>query len=79
MQTTLENIKKVVVDSPSSVFQRKNKVEEGRASSSRVKKEQENTDVRAQKMMRGRVEPFVVPTVVQVMRQTIELPHMIIP
>jgi hypothetical protein len=39
MQTTLENIKKVVVDSPSSVFQRKNKVEEGRASSSRVKKE----------------------------------------
>jgi hypothetical protein len=55
MQTTLENIKKVVADSPRSAFERKNKVEEGRTSGSRVKREQENTDVRAQRMMRGTI------------------------
>jgi len=40
MQTTLKNKKKATVDSPISVFKRKNKVEERGASSSRVKKEQ---------------------------------------
>jgi hypothetical protein len=47
MQTTLENKKKVVVDFPKSAFKRKNKVEEGRASSLGVKKEHENTYLRA--------------------------------
>jgi hypothetical protein len=31
-----------------------------------VKKEQENTNLRAQKMMRGRVEPSTKPIMVQV-------------
>jgi hypothetical protein len=31
MQTTLENRKKATIDSPRSVFKRKNKVEEGGA------------------------------------------------
>jgi len=30
-----------------------------------VKKEQENTYLRAQKMMRGKVEPFAIPIVVR--------------
>jgi hypothetical protein len=29
-----------------------------------VKKEYDNIDVKAQKMMRGRMEPFVMPTMV---------------
>jgi hypothetical protein len=32
-----------------------------------VKKVQESTDLKAQKMMRGRVEPYAVPIVVTVM------------
>jgi hypothetical protein len=56
---------KVAADSLISALKKKNKVEEGGASSSKVKREQENIDVRAQKMMRGRVEPFVVPILVQ--------------
>ncbi len=43
MYTTLENRKKVVVNFPRSAFKRKNKVEKGGASSSRVEKEHENT------------------------------------
>jgi hypothetical protein len=39
MQTTLENRKKAITYSPKSVFKRKNKVEQGRASSSIVKRE----------------------------------------
>jgi hypothetical protein len=39
MQTTLENRKKAIVDFQRSVFKRKNKVEEGRASCLGVKKE----------------------------------------
>jgi len=41
MQTTLENKKKVAIESLISVFKRKNKVEEGGTSSSRIKREQE--------------------------------------
>ncbi len=52
MKTTLENRKKVVTNSPRSVFKKKNKVEEGGASSLGVKREQENTNLRTQKMMR---------------------------
>jgi hypothetical protein len=47
MHTTLENKKKVVIDSPRSVFKRKNKVEERGALGLRVKKEHESIDLRA--------------------------------
>jgi len=67
MQTTLENRKKAVANSPKSVIKRTNKVEEGGASSLRVKREHESIKVRAQKMMRGRVEPSVMPIVVRAM------------
>ncbi len=43
MQTTLKNKKKNTADSPRSVFKKKNRVEKGRASSLRVKKEHEST------------------------------------
>jgi hypothetical protein len=46
-----------------------------------MKKEQESIDLRAQKMMRGKVEPSIVPTMVrvgpimvQVVRQTTKVP-----
>jgi hypothetical protein len=46
-----------------------------------VKKEHESTNLRAHKMMRGRVEPSIVPTMVkampimaQVAKQTEEIP-----
>ncbi len=86
MQITLENRKKVVVNSLKNVFKRNNKVEERGVLGSRVKKEQENTNVRAQKMMRDNVEPYVVPTMVQAMptvvqaiRQTTKIPQMTFP
>ncbi len=66
MLTTLKNRRRAVANSPRSVLNRKNKVEEGGASSLGVKREQENTNLRAQKMLRGRMEPFAVPTVVKV-------------
>jgi hypothetical protein len=51
-----------------------------------VKREQKKNNLKAQKMMRGRVEPSIVPTmvrvvliVVQVIKQTIEIPHMTSP
>jgi hypothetical protein len=66
MQTTLENRKKATTDFPRNVFKRKNKVEEGGVLGSRMKREHENTYLRPQKMMRGKMEPFVVPTVVRV-------------
>ncbi len=87
MKTTLENRKKVAINSPKIALKRKNKVEEGGASSLGMKREiQESTNVRAQKMMRSRMEPFVMPIVVQSMRiivqaaqQTIEVPQMTSP
>jgi hypothetical protein len=51
-----------------------------------VKKEQEIIDVRAQQMMKVRVEPCIMPTMVKVVpivihvaKQTTKVPHMIIP
>jgi len=51
-----------------------------------VKRKQENIDLKAQKMKRGRVEPYAVPTMVRVMpivvqaiRQIIAGPHMTSP
>jgi hypothetical protein len=38
---------KVVIDSPRSAFKKKNRVEEGGASGSGVKREQENTNLKA--------------------------------
>jgi hypothetical protein len=59
----LENRKKATRNSLKNVL-KKNKVEEGEASSLGVKREHESIDVGAQKMMRGKMEPIVVPTVV---------------
>jgi len=61
MQTTLENKTKVVANSPRNVVKRKNIVEEVGASSSRMEREQKSIDVKAHKMMKGRVEPFAMP------------------
>jgi len=65
MQTTLENRKKAIANSLRSVFKRKNRVEEGGALGSKVKREQERIDFRAHEMMRGRLEPFTMPIVVK--------------
>jgi hypothetical protein len=65
MHTTLKKIKKVIADYPRSVFKRKNRVEEGGALGSIVKKEQKCIDLRAKKMMKGIVEPSAIPTVVR--------------
>jgi len=47
MQTTLENKKKVVTDSPRNALKRKNRVEEGRTLSLGMKREHESTNLRA--------------------------------
>jgi hypothetical protein len=47
MQITLENKKKVVANFPRIALKRKNKVEERGALNSKVKKEQESTNLRA--------------------------------
>jgi hypothetical protein len=65
LKTTLENKKKVAIDFPRCAFKRKNRVEEGKALGLRVEREHESTNLRARKMMRGKMEPFVVPTVVR--------------
>jgi hypothetical protein len=51
-----------------------------------VKREHESIDLKAQKMMRGRVEPYALPIMVkampimvQVARQIIKIPQMTIP
>jgi hypothetical protein len=60
----LENRKKATIESPRSALKRKNKVEEGGPLGSKVKREHENIEVRAQKVMKGRVAPSKVPTLV---------------
>ncbi len=79
MQTTLKNRKKVVADFPRNALKRKNRVEEGGASSSGVKREHENKDLKAQKVMRGKVEPSTVPTVVEAVGQITVVPQMTSP
>ncbi len=66
MHITLENKMKATPYSPKSALKKKNKVEEGGASSSRVKSKQESTYVKAQKMMRGKVKPYIVLKMVRV-------------
>jgi hypothetical protein len=63
----LENKNKIVINSPKDALKRKNKVEEGGDLGSRVKREHECRDVRAQKMMRSKVEPSIMPTMVRAM------------
>ncbi len=67
MQTTLENRKKATTKSPRSALKRKNKAEEGGALGLGIKREQESIKSRAQKVMRGKMAPFAVPTLVQAM------------
>ncbi len=85
MQITLERRKKVTLDFLRSVLKRKNRVEGG-TSCSRVKKEHDSTNLKAQKMMRGVLEPFVVQIVVRTMqpmvhaiKQIAEVPQMTSP
>ncbi len=66
MQTALENRKKNVVEFLRSVIKRKNRVEDGKDLSLGMKSKQESTNMRAQKMMKGRMEPSIMPTVVKV-------------
>jgi hypothetical protein len=47
METPLKNRKKATIDFPRSVFKKKNRIEEGGASSLGVKREQESTNLRA--------------------------------
>ncbi len=61
----MENIRKIAAKSPRGAFKRKIRVEEGGALGLGVKKEQESTKARVQKMMKGRVAPSIVPTLVQ--------------
>ncbi len=72
----MENRKKALIDSPRSVHKKKNRVEEGEALSSRVKKEHENIEPKAQKMMIGRVEPSIMPLVVHATKQVAKVPQM---
>ncbi len=58
---------------------RKNKVEEGGTLSLGMKREHQSTYVRAQKMMRGRMEPSAMPIVVQAAKQTTKVPQMTTP
>ncbi len=53
MQIALENRKKVAANFLRIALKRKNRVEEGRASSSKVKREQESTNLRSQKNDEG--------------------------
>ncbi len=61
------NKKKATIDFPKSAFKRKKKVEEGGTLGFKMKREQESTNLKAQNVMRGRMEPFVMPIVVRAM------------
>jgi hypothetical protein len=41
-----------------------------------MKREKESTNLKTQKMIKGIMEPFAMPIVVQEARQTIEVPQM---
>jgi hypothetical protein len=68
------------------LLERKTIIEEGRSSCLRVKREHDSIDLRAQNIMKGIVEPSIVPIVVRAMpivvhatKQTVEIPHMTTP
>jgi hypothetical protein len=73
MHTSLDNRKKTITNFPRSVLKRKNVVKEGEASCSRMKREQENTYLKAHKMMRGIMEPFIVPTMARAMPTVVKV------
>jgi hypothetical protein len=73
MQTTLEIRKKAIADSPRNALKRKNKVDQRGTSGLRMKKELKTTSVKAQKMIRGKVEPFAMLTVVQVVPMVVQV------
>ncbi len=54
-------------------------IKDGGALSLGVKREYKSIDLRAQKMMKGTVEPSKVPIVVQAIRQTVTIPQMTSP
>jgi hypothetical protein len=65
---------------------KKNIVEERGVSGSKMKREHESKNLKAHRMMRGILEPFVVPivvkalpTVLQKVGQTTIIPHMTFP
>ncbi len=60
----MENKKKAIANLPISVLKRNNKVEEGKTSSSGVKKDHESMEATTQNMMKSRVEPSTVLTMV---------------
>ncbi len=85
MQTTLQNKKKAITDFLSAL-KRKNRVEEGIFLGLGVKREHESIDLRAHKMMKGRMEPSIVltmvkavPTMVHAIRQIATVPQMTSP
>ncbi len=73
MQRTMENKKKATTNSPRSAFKRKNIVEERGALGLGEKKEHESTYMKAQKMMRGIMEPYVMPTLVRVVPTMVQV------
>jgi hypothetical protein len=78
MQTTMQNIQKVVANSPRSALKKKKKVEGGTLGSI-VRREHESINLKAHKMMKGIMEPSTMPIVVQVIIQTTTIPHMTFP
>jgi hypothetical protein len=64
METTLDYKKKATTNSPRSVLKRNNIVEEGVLGLG-VKREKESIDLRAQKMMKDRMELFAISIVVK--------------
>jgi hypothetical protein len=64
---TLDNRKNNCSILSNKFLKKKNKVEEGGALGSGVKKKYESTYLRAKKMMRGKVEPYVVSTMIRIM------------
>jgi hypothetical protein len=86
MKITLKNKNKVAIDFPRNAFKKKNRAEEGGASSLEMKREQDIKDLKARKVMKGRVEPSImpimvreVPTMVHVVRQIVAVPQMTFP
>ncbi len=74
MQATLETKIKTTAESPRSVFKRKDKIEEGGGSRLEIKKKQESTEARVQKMMKGIMTSSTMPTLVSTGRQSDDIP-----
>ncbi len=64
MQAPLENRRKIATKSPRSALMRKNIAKEGGTLGLGIKKEHESIKARVQKMMRGRIAPSPMPTLV---------------